>query len=88
MNVLKSLLANLEEVKKQREQLENDLKAINFDMTTKFLTALAQDGTLNEEAISVTELDRIYGSLTHKVQETLKKQEELLNNIQVVLFSL
>ncbi|XP_028605825.2 programmed cell death 6-interacting protein isoform X1 [Podarcis muralis] len=82
VNVLKSLLANLEEVKTQREQLENDLKAINFDMTTKFLTALAQDGTLNEEAISVTELDRIYGSLTHKVQETLKKQEELLNNIQ------
>ncbi|XP_062986162.1 programmed cell death 6-interacting protein isoform X3 [Elgaria multicarinata webbii] len=82
VNVLKSLLASLDEVKKQREQLENDLKSINFDMTTKFLTALAQDGALNEEAISVTELDRLYGSLTHKVQETLKKQEELLNSIQ------
>ncbi|KAF7247956.1 Programmed cell death 6-interacting protein [Varanus komodoensis] len=82
VNVLKSLLASLDEVKKQREQLENDLKAINFDMTTTFLTALAKDGALNEEAISVTELDRLYGSLTHKVQETLKKQEELLNSIQ------
>ncbi|KAH0627212.1 hypothetical protein JD844_002700 [Phrynosoma platyrhinos] len=82
VNVLKSLLSNLDEVKKQREQLENDLKSVNFDMTTKFLTALAQDGALNEEAISVTELDRLYGGLTHKVQETLKKQEELLNNIQ------
>lgn len=83
VNILKSLLASLDEVKKQREQLENDLKSVNFDMTTKFLTALAQDGSLNEEAISVTELDRIYGSFTHKVQETLKKQEELLNSIQV-----
>ncbi|XP_008116545.1 programmed cell death 6-interacting protein isoform X1 [Anolis carolinensis] len=82
VNVLKSLLNNLDDVKKQREQLENDLKSVNFDMTTKFLTALAQDGALNEEAISVTELDRLYGGLTHKVQETLKKQEELLNNIQ------
>ncbi|XP_066484951.1 programmed cell death 6-interacting protein isoform X1 [Tiliqua scincoides] len=82
VNILKSLLASLDEVKKQREQLENDMKSVNFDMTTKFLTALAQDGALNEEAISVTELDRIYGSLTHKVQETLKKQEELLNSIQ------
>ncbi|XP_072859936.2 programmed cell death 6-interacting protein isoform X1 [Pogona vitticeps] len=82
VNVLKSLLASLDEVKKQREQLENDLKSVNFDMTTKFLTALAQDGDLNEEAISVTELDRLYGSFTHKVQETLKKQEELLNSIQ------
>ncbi|XP_074844296.1 programmed cell death 6-interacting protein isoform X2 [Carettochelys insculpta] len=82
VGVLRSLLAGLDEVKKEREQLENDLKSVNFDMTSKFLTALAQDGAINEEAISVTELDRIYGSLTHKVQETLKKQEELLKNIQ------
>ncbi|XP_067417010.1 programmed cell death 6-interacting protein isoform X2 [Emydura macquarii macquarii] len=82
VNVLRSLLASLDEVKKEREQLENDLKSVNFDMTSKFLTALAQDGAINEEAISVTELDRIYGSLTHKMQETLKKQDELLKNIQ------
>ncbi|XP_026574496.1 programmed cell death 6-interacting protein isoform X3 [Pseudonaja textilis] len=82
VNVLKSLLASLDEVKKQREQLENDLKSVSFDMTSKFLTALAQDGALNEEAISVTELDNLYGGLTHKVQETLKKQDELLNTIQ------
>ncbi|XP_065609335.1 programmed cell death 6-interacting protein isoform X1 [Cyrtonyx montezumae] len=82
VNVLKTLLASLDEVKKEREQLENDLKSVNFDMTNKFLTALAQDGAINEEAISVTELDRIYGSYTQKVQESLKKQEELLKNIQ------
>ncbi|XP_004635317.1 programmed cell death 6-interacting protein isoform X2 [Octodon degus] len=83
VNVLKSLLTNLDAVKKERENLENDLKSVNFDMTSKFLTALAQDGVINEEALSVTELDRIYGSLTTKVQESLKKQEELLKNIQV-----
>ncbi|XP_025890779.1 programmed cell death 6-interacting protein isoform X2 [Nothoprocta perdicaria] len=82
VNVLRSLLANLDEVKKEREQLENDLKSVNFDMTSKFLAALAQDGAINEEAISVTELDRIYGSYTQKVQDSLKKQEELLKNIQ------
>ncbi|NXR20856.1 PDC6I protein, partial [Cinclus mexicanus] len=82
VNVLRTLLANLDEVKKEREQLENDLKSVNFDMTSKFLTALAQDGAINEESISVTELDRIYGSYTQKVQESIKKQEELLKNIQ------
>ncbi|XP_010213317.1 PREDICTED: programmed cell death 6-interacting protein [Tinamus guttatus] len=82
VNVLRTLLANLDEVKKEREQLENDLKSVNFDMTSKFLAALAQDGAINEEAISVTELDRIYGSYTQKVQDSLKKQEELLKNIQ------
>ncbi|XP_036926730.1 programmed cell death 6-interacting protein isoform X2 [Sturnira hondurensis] len=83
VNVLKSLLANLDEVKKERESLESDLKSVNFDMTSKFLTALAQDGVINEEALSVTELDRIYGGLKTKVQESLKKQEGLLQNIQV-----
>ncbi|XP_026535312.1 programmed cell death 6-interacting protein isoform X2 [Notechis scutatus] len=82
VNILKSLLASLDEVKKQREQLENDLKSVSFDMTSKFIIALAQDGALNEEAISVMELDNLYGGLTHKVQETLKKQDELLNTIQ------
>ncbi|XP_008583391.1 PREDICTED: programmed cell death 6-interacting protein isoform X2 [Galeopterus variegatus] len=83
VNVLKSLLANLDEVKKEREGLENDLKSVNFDMTSKFLTALAQDGMINEETLSVTELDRLYGALTTNVQESLKKQEGLLKNIQV-----
>ncbi|KAK2494723.1 hypothetical protein MC885_013566, partial [Smutsia gigantea] len=83
VNVLKYLLTNLDEVKKEREGLENDLKSVNFDMTSKFLTALAQDGVIDEEALSVTELDRIYGGLMTKVQESLKKQEELIKNIQV-----
>uniref|UniRef100_A0A8C0CHF8 BRO1 domain-containing protein n=1 Tax=Balaenoptera musculus TaxID=9771 RepID=A0A8C0CHF8_BALMU len=83
VNVLKSLLTNLDEVKKEREGLENDLKSVNFDMMSKILTALAQGGVINEEAISVIELDQIYGGLTTKVQESLKKHEGLLKNIQV-----
>ncbi|XP_043921545.1 programmed cell death 6-interacting protein [Protopterus annectens] len=83
VTVLKTLLAQLDEVKKEREALEKELKSISFDMTSKFLTALAQDGVINEEAISVSELDRIYGSHTQNVQTNLKKQEELLNNIRV-----
>nr|XP_014349049.1 PREDICTED: programmed cell death 6-interacting protein [Latimeria chalumnae] len=82
VTVLKSLLASLNEVKKEREQIENDLKSANFDMASKFLTALAQDGAINEEVISVTELDRIYGGYTDRVQRSLKRQEELLGNIQ------
>lgn len=84
VTLLKTLLASLNEVKKERETLENDLKSVEFDMSSKFLTALAQEGAINEEAISVTELDRIYGGHTDKVQKNLKKQEELLANIQVI----
>lgn len=83
VNTLKSLLAQLDEIKREREQLESDIKSVNFDMTTKFLTALAQDGAINEEALSVTELDRVYGSYTDRVQRNLTKQEEIIGNIQV-----
>ncbi|XP_069776849.1 programmed cell death 6-interacting protein isoform X2 [Narcine bancroftii] len=82
ITLLKTLLASLNEVKKERETLENDIKSVEFDMSSTFLTALAQDGAINEEGISVTELDRIYGSYTERVQKNLKKQEELLANIQ------
>ncbi|KAM9319406.1 LOW QUALITY PROTEIN: programmed cell death 6-interacting protein [Gastrophryne carolinensis] len=83
VNTLKSLLTQLDELKKEREQLENDIKSVNFDMTSKFLTALAQDGAINEEALSVTELDHIYGGYTDRVQRNLTKQEELIGSIQV-----
>ncbi|MGH0151522.1 UNVERIFIED_CONTAM: hypothetical protein FKN15_075216 [Acipenser sinensis] len=82
VSVLRALLANVNEVKMEREKLENDIKSAQFDMTSKFLTALAQDGAINEEAISVTELDNIYGGYTQKVQQSLKSQEEILGKIQ------
>ncbi|KAJ8378457.1 hypothetical protein AAFF_G00242720 [Aldrovandia affinis] len=82
VSVLRSQLAQLEEVKKEREQLENDIKSAQFDMTGRFLTALAQDGAINEEALSITELDSIYGGYTQKVQQSLRTQEDVLGNVQ------
>ncbi|XP_028673371.1 programmed cell death 6-interacting protein isoform X1 [Erpetoichthys calabaricus] len=83
VGVLRTLLSDLDELKCEREKLETDIKMVQFDMTNKFLTALAQDGALNEEAISVTQLDSIYGGYTQKVQQNLKSQEEILGKIQV-----
>ncbi|KAL4629391.1 programmed cell death 6-interacting protein isoform X3 [Arapaima gigas] len=80
VNVLRGQLAQLEQVKKEREQLESDIKSVQFDMTGKFLTALAQDGAIDEEALSVTELDTVYGGYTQKVQQSLRTQEDLLSN--------
>ncbi|XP_061110604.1 programmed cell death 6-interacting protein isoform X2 [Conger conger] len=82
VGVLRSQLAQLDEVKKEREELENDIKSAQFDMTGKFLSALAQDGAINEEALSVTELDNVYGGYTQKVQQSLKTQEDILGNVQ------
>ena len=83
MNVLRSQLAQLDEIKKERETLEGEIKAVTFDMTTTFLTALAQDGAINEEHLSVPQLDQLYGTYNQRVQASLRSQEELLGQVQV-----
>lgn len=83
VNVLRSQLAQLEEMKKERETLEGEIKAVTFDMSTSFLTALSQDGTINEEQLSLSQLDQLYGAYNQRVQTTLRSQEELLGQIQV-----
>uniref|UniRef100_A0A8C1HV78 Programmed cell death 6 interacting protein n=1 Tax=Cyprinus carpio carpio TaxID=630221 RepID=A0A8C1HV78_CYPCA len=83
VNVLRAQLAQLDEVKREREVLEGEVKSVTFDMTTKFLTALAQDGAINEEALTASELETRYGSHTQRVQQNLRRQEELLSQIQV-----
>uniref|UniRef100_A0A671PKA4 Programmed cell death 6-interacting protein-like n=1 Tax=Sinocyclocheilus anshuiensis TaxID=1608454 RepID=A0A671PKA4_9TELE len=83
VNVLRAQLAQLDEVKREREVLEGEVKSVTFDMTAKFLTALAQDGAINEETLTSSELDTRYGSHTQRVQQNLRRQEELLSQIQV-----
>ena len=50
------------------------------------MTALAQDGAVNEEALSAAELDRIYTPLRQQVSESLQRQEHTVNKIQVIDF--
>ncbi|KAK2836488.1 hypothetical protein Q7C36_014357 [Tachysurus vachellii] len=82
VNVLKAQLVQLDEIKRDREVLEGEIKAVTFDMTTKFLTALVQDGAINEEALSTGELDTRYGAYTQRVQQNLRSQEEILAQVQ------
>ena len=81
--MLRSLLTQLDEVKREREGLEGEIKAATFDMTACFLTAMSQDGSINEEALSLSQLDQQYGQYNQKVQSTLRTQEELLGKVQV-----
>lgn len=83
VNVLRSQLAQLDEMKRERETLEEEIKAVTFDMSTVFLTSLAQDGAISEEQMSLSKLDQLYGAYNQRVQATLRTQEELLGQIQV-----
>nr|XP_061808879.1 programmed cell death 6-interacting protein-like isoform X2 [Nerophis lumbriciformis] len=83
VNVLRAQLAQLDEVKREREALESDIKGVTFDMCGTFLTALAKDGAINEEQLSLGQLDKMYSEHNQKVQASLRQQEELLGKIQV-----
>lgn len=86
MNVLRSQLTKLDEIKKERETLEAEIKAVTFDMSITFLTALGQSGAINEEQLSMSQLDQLYGSYNQTVQASLRTQEELLGQVQVTNF--
>ncbi|KAJ8353621.1 hypothetical protein SKAU_G00211880 [Synaphobranchus kaupii] len=81
---LRSLLAQLDKMKKQREQIESSIRSAQFDMTGTFLSTLAQGGAINEEALSARQLDSTYGGYSQEVQKSLKTQEELLTNVQTM----
>lgn len=83
VNVLRSQLAQLDEVKKERDTLEGEIKAVTFDMSTSFLMALSQNGAINEEQLSLAQLDQLYGAYNQRVQTTIHMQETLLGQVQV-----
>ncbi|XP_041868010.1 programmed cell death 6-interacting protein isoform X3 [Melanotaenia boesemani] len=83
VNVLRSQLFQLDEVKKERETLEEEIKAVTFDMSTTFLTALAQDGAINEEQLSLSQLDKLYNSYNQRVQTSIHTQDKLLGQVQI-----
>ncbi len=57
---------------------------ISLLSASKFMTALAQDGAIDEQALSVVELDRIYSPLREQVSDSINRQEALVANIQVI----
>lgn len=81
--MLRSQITKLDDIKKERETLEGEIKAVTFDMSVRFLTALAQDGAINEEQLSSTQLEQLYSAYNQKVQASLRAQEELLGQVQV-----
>jgi programmed cell death 6-interacting protein len=80
---LRQLLEQTDALKNEREVIESELQNASFnEMKTKFLRALAQDGAINEAALSAESLGEIYGPLQKQVRDSRARQESLLNEIQ------
>lgn len=54
-----------------------------FSPASKFLSALAEDGAINEESLSQDQLNSVYMPLREQVSSSLSRQEALLGKIQV-----
>ncbi|BFZ06266.1 hypothetical protein BsWGS_09305 [Bradybaena similaris] len=79
---LRNLLEQVNTIKAEREVIESEIKDAKFDMSGKFLAALGAEGLINEESISVSELDRVYAPLRDQVTDSLHRQDILLSQIQ------
>ncbi|VDK84872.1 unnamed protein product [Litomosoides sigmodontis] len=80
---LRNLMDVVQEIKIEREKLEKEFTNVRCDMSSVFLKALADNQVINEEEISTTKIAEVYGPLKAKVNETIKKQEDCLAQVEL-----
>lgn len=69
-------------VKAVRETIESDLTSATVDMRDQFLAALAQDGAINEPALSVPGIGRALEPLRQAALTSIAEQEQLIAEVQ------
>ncbi|XP_063423145.1 programmed cell death 6-interacting protein-like isoform X1 [Mytilus trossulus] len=79
---LKKMMEEVATIKAEREVIETEIKDVTFDMSSKFFSAMASDGLIDEESLSVGELDRMYGPLREQVNDSIQRQEMLMGRVQ------
>ncbi|KAG8311500.1 Rhophilin, Rho GTPase binding protein [Homalodisca vitripennis] len=80
-NKLKTLMEEVNTMKRERNAIELELKSKTKDTQESFLSAL-HDKTIQEQELSMEVLNKYYGHLQQKVKNNLSKQESLLAEIQ------
>lgn len=54
-----------------------------FILASTFLKAMAESGALNDDQISVTKLNEIYGPIREEISNSVRRQEGVMNEVQV-----
>lgn len=79
---LRHLMESVETIKAEREVIESEIKSATVDMKEQFLSALAQDGAINEPAISVGAIGKALQPLQNQTKDNITRQETLIVDIQ------
>lgn len=79
---LAELMEQVETIKAERDTIEIDLKSATVNMKDQFIHALQQDGAINEPVISVAQIGKVLGPLQQQVQDSITRQQILIQEIQ------
>ena len=82
VQILRQLMEEVDTLKTERDVIETDLKCATVDMKEQFLSALSNDGGINEPALSMESIGQSFGPLQRQVKESVDKQEDLIARIQ------
>ncbi|XP_012269159.2 programmed cell death 6-interacting protein [Athalia rosae] len=79
---LRKLMEDVETLKAERDVIESELKSVTTDMKATFLSALSEDGAIDEPNMSVENIGQLYGPLQKQVRDSIAHQESLVSHIQ------
>lgn len=79
---LRRLMNSVETIKVEREVIESEIKSATVDLKEQFLSALAQDGAINESSISVGAIGKALAPLQTQAKDNITRQETLIADIQ------
>ncbi|CAG0921465.1 unnamed protein product [Notodromas monacha] len=81
-NRLKTLMRKVDDLKREREELEGLFKSTDADLKSALCAMLARDGRVDEPAVSKQVLDAAYGDAVARVATNLEQQEKLVAEVQ------
>ncbi|XP_065667183.1 programmed cell death 6-interacting protein [Hydra vulgaris] len=75
-------MQQVEQIKRAREELEEEFKSATVDIQSKFLQALAAEGYLDCQKIVDQNIEDVYAGLRTQVEKSIEDQKVLLDKIQ------
>ncbi|CAD5119249.1 DgyrCDS7880 [Dimorphilus gyrociliatus] len=87
VNEVRQLCSKVETLKAERQAIEAELKEGRSDIVDQFTRALAEDGAINVESLSDSQLEKIYSELRNQVEASIRDQERIVADLQRVYSS-
>lgn len=82
VNELRKLMEEVETLKAEQDVIESELQSATTDMKSKFLSALAKDGVIDEKSLIHENITSHFNPLQQQVHECIARQGKLIEKIK------